>query len=139
MSALRPDVEQLLAYSVEQYRELFQHAEKLVKMLDACDYSRIQAHTEKLHTLQNDARRQDSLLLPLLQQDIGAWEKHERFQLRRFFIAAILEINALLLPKMHSVKAMFGSELDQLKSGRVMVAGYAPSPRNPGVTARTVG
>lgn len=125
MTGFDLQTEKLLAYSVEQYRELLQHAEKLVEMLDAGGVDRVREHAERLQQLQAVASRQDELLLPLLKVDLPAWEEHTLYRLRLRFISSILELNKLLLPKIRGMMAVTSAELDQLRGGRTVLAGYA--------------
>ncbi|MCF6177999.1 MAG: hypothetical protein L3J63_01230 [Geopsychrobacter sp.] len=125
MSGFNAQTEKLLAFSVEQYRELYQHSQKLAQMLGKSEFSRIQEHASELQQLQSAASRQDELLLPLLKIDLPAWEGHTLYRMRMKFINSILELNELLLPKIRGIMAVTSAELDQLHGGRMALAGYA--------------
>lgn len=125
MTGVNQQTEKLLAFSTEQYRELLQHAEKLLKMLDDCEYSRVHEHAARLQQLQAAATQQDELLLPLLKIDLPAWHEHDLYRMRLRFINSILELNELLLPKIRGMMAVTSVELDQLRGGRTALAGYA--------------
>ncbi len=139
MTGFDPQTEKQLAFSVEQYRELQQHAEKLVEMLDNCEYSQVHEHATKLQELQAAASQQDESLLPLLKVDLPAWEGHTLYRIRLRFITSILECNKLLLPKIRGMKAVFAAELEQLQGGRVAVSGYHPAALRPNGTSRGIG
>ncbi len=125
MTGFNPHTEKLLAFSVEQYRELQQHAERLIKILDNCDYPQAHEHGARLQDLQAAASKQDETLLPLLESDLLAWEGHPLYRMRLRFITSILELNKLLLPKIRGMMAVTSAELEQLQSGRIAIAGYA--------------
>ncbi len=124
MSGLNAQTEKLLSISVEQYRELLQHAEMLLQTLDNCNYSKIPAHADKLQRLQNLASRQDKTLLPLFRDDPPAWEEHVLYRKRQQFIKSILNLNKLLMPKIQSTMAVTSAELNKLRGGRTALAGY---------------
>lgn len=125
MTGFNPHTEKLLAFSVEQYRELQQHAEKLLRMLENCEYSRVHDHTLRLQELQTAASQQDESLLTLLKVDLPAWEGHPLYRKRLRFVTSILELNELLLPKIRGMMAVTSAEIEQLQSGRTAIAGYA--------------
>lgn len=127
MGGLDVQTEKLLAFSVEQYRELLQHTEKMEHVLEDCDHVRVIEHAESLQRLQAAASQQDEQLLPLLKLDPSAWENHDLYRQRQRFVAGILERNKLLLPKIRGIMAVASAELDQLRSGRTALAGYASS------------
>lgn len=130
MSGLNAQTEKLLSISVEQYRDLLQHAEKLLQTLDNCNYSKIPAHADKLQRLQNVASLQDKMLLPLFRDDPPAWEKHVLYRKRQQFIKSILKLNKLLMPKIQSTMAVTSAELNKLRSGRTALAGYTSHSTN---------
>ncbi len=117
--------EKLLESSVEQYRELCRHAETLADMLDKCEYSGVRDHAAQLQQLQAVACEWDERLLPLIERDLPAWERHPFYRMRLDFINAILERNALILPKIRGMMAVTSAELGQLRSGHTMLSGYA--------------
>ncbi len=125
MTGFNPHTEKLLAFSVEQYRELQQHAERLIKILAGCDYSQVHEHRSRLQNLQTAASQQDETLLPLLECDLLAWEGHPLYRKRLRFITSILELNELLLPKIRGMMAVTSSEIEQLQNGRIAITGYA--------------
>ncbi len=124
MSGLNAQTEKLLSISVEQYRELLQHAEKLLQTLDNCNYSKIPAHADKLQRLQNAASQQDKTLLPLFRDNPPAWEEHVLYRKRQQFIKSILKLNKLLMPKIRGTMAVTSAELNKLRGGRIALAGY---------------
>ncbi len=134
MAGFNPQTEKLLAFSVEQYRELLQHAEKLTGILEGCEPVRVHEHIARQQQLQVAASRQDELLLPLLKDDLSLWEEHRLYQIRQGFINTILDLNKLLLPKIHGMMAVTSAELDQLRGGRTFLVGYAsPAPDQRGL------
>ena len=125
MTGFHPEIEKILAFSVEQYRELQQHAEKLLKILSDCEYSQVHEHAARLQELQAAASQQDESLLPLLLGELPAWEAHPLYRMRLGFVTSILELNELLLPKIRAMMAVTSAEIEQLQCGRTVVAGYA--------------
>ena len=117
--------EKILADSTVQYRELLRHAEGLRDLLAACQLERLGDHAARLREMQEDAMRADEDLLPRLEADAEYWQKHELFLTRQGFVAAILELNKLLLPQIHGMMAIASAELGQLRGGRIALAGYA--------------
>ncbi len=132
MAELNPLTENLLAISVEQYRGLLQHAEKLLQTLENCDYSQIPEHADRLQQLQTAASNQDQLLLPLFKDNPSAWEQHTLYRKRLQFIRSILELNKLLMPKIRGTMAVTSAELHKLRGGRTALAGYATLSTNKG-------
>lgn len=126
MSGYDPQVEKLLAFSVEQYRELLQHAQKLSVILEERNPAQVSEYVSRQQQLQTAASRQDELLLPLLKADLTLWEQHRLYQMRYEFIRSILDLNKLLLPKIRGMMAVASAELGQLRGGRTFLAGYAP-------------
>ncbi len=125
MGEFDPQTEKLLKSSFEQYREILQQAENLLKMMDACDYSQVDEHVIRSQQLQSEASRQDEQLLPLLTLDLPTWEKHTQYQNRLDCIRSIVELNKVLLPKIHGVMAITKAELGNLSGGRNALVGYA--------------
>ena len=120
-----PQTEKMLADSTEQYRELLQHAEQLRDLLAACQFEQLGDHAARLQEMQEAATRHDEHLLPLIEKDVEYWQTHDLFRTRQGFIEAILDLNKLLLPKIHGMMAIASAELGQLRGGRVALAGYA--------------
>ncbi len=138
MSDFSPQTEKLLAFSVEQYRELLQHGQELSQMLSDCSYSRIHEHAARLQELQAAAGQQDELLLPFLRLEFPAWERHPLYITRLGLISSILKLNEELLPKIRSMMAVASTEIAQLQMGRVALNGYA-FPRTAATNLRIVG
>ncbi len=128
MSAPLQHTEKLLAFSVEQYRELFQHAEKLLEIIDTCAYAKVSEHAAKLQELQAAAIQQDELLMPLFNDQITDWTNHTLYRTRHEFINTIIKLNELILPKIHGMMAATSAELGQMQGSRVAVVGYT-SPK----------
>lgn len=125
MAELEKQAEKLLACSVEQYGELLQHTEKLVKIIGDNDYDRIEKHATRLQKMQDVARRHDKELLPLLMANLESWKENTLFQKRLGCIRSIVKINELLLPEINGAMAVTASELEKLNGGRTALAGYA--------------
>lgn len=119
-----PHTETLLAQSVEQYRQLLQHAENLLTMLNDCDYSKVDSQVITLQQLQTVAGQHDEKLLPLLTADIGIWKENVLYQRRMEYIQSILRLNEVLAPKIRGIMAVLSVELKKMHSGRTALAGY---------------
>ena len=138
MTGISPQTQKQLSFSVEQYCELLQHAQKLSQMLSDCDYSRFHEHLERLQELQTAASQQDERLLPLLITDIPACNGHPLYLYRLEVISSILKLNEMLLPKIRSMMAVTSTEITQLHGGRVALTSYA-SPMTGSSFLRVVG
>ncbi len=125
MNSPELQVEKYLLLSVEQYRDLLQHAKDVLQVIDSCDYSQIDEQVLKLRELQAAAAKNDEELLPLLQADLPTWKKDRRYQMRTNYINSILEINESLVPKIRSIMAVTSAELKKMHSGRTALAGYS--------------
>ncbi len=124
MADFNSHTEDLLASSIEKYQELLQHGENLKKMLEDCDYSQVHEYTAKLHRLQEEATRQDQILLPLLKKEQPELTSNTLYQKRLEYISSILELNKAITPKIKDVLAVTSAELNQLRGGRTAVGSY---------------
>lgn len=120
-----PQIAEILAMSVEQYRELLQHAENLLRMLDVCDHTQMDKQVLGLQQLQASACQQDEQLLPLLKADLVAWREDTLYQKRLNYIESILKLNELLVPKILGIMAVASVELKKMHCGRTALAGYS--------------
>ncbi|MBW1636859.1 MAG: hypothetical protein JRJ68_11365, partial [Deltaproteobacteria bacterium] len=118
MAELPAQTEKLLSISVEQYRDLVDHAEMLLDSLDNCDYANISAHTARLQQQQTAASQHDQILLALFNKDPSAWENHPLYLKRIKLIKSILELNRQLIPRIKSTMAVTSAELVNLRGGR---------------------
>ena len=129
MDEQKSRTEDMLTHSISQYRELLQHAERLHDLLVSCPPERLSEQAARLSKLQQAAGQHDEQLLPLLATDAPHWQKHELFLARQGFVESILELNKLLLPRIRGMMAVASAELEQLRGGRVALAGYAAPSR----------
>ncbi len=132
-------MEQCLKKSIEQYRGIIDHARRLEELLQEADPAALQAYTEKLQQLQDDAGLNDELVFDLYSSDADYWKQHPLFIERTQLLEQIVELNHLLLPRIRGIMAVVASELAQIKSGRTAVAGYHRPATSMPVAARGVG
>ena len=132
-------MEQCLKKSIEQYRGIIDHARRLEALLQDADPLALQAYTEKLQQLQDDATVHDELVFELYSSDTDYWKQHPLFIERAGLLEQIVELNHLLLPRIRGIMAVVASELAQIKSGRTAVAGYHRPATSTPVAARGVG
>lgn len=116
----------LLARSAQQYADLQQQAETLLQILASMSGHRVREQVALLDEKQQAASELDEDLLPRIKEDLPAWQGHPLYQQRLRAIEAIVELNKLILPKIRGMMAVSSAELEQLRSGRVTLAGYAP-------------
>ena len=123
----RPELQtaKLLTASAEQYREILQNVEDLLKILDDCDYSQLDEYALKLQQTQALARQQDEVLLPLLLADFTTWKDDELYLRRLGYIDSILRLNNLLVPKIRGMMAVTSVELKKMSGSRTALAGYS--------------
>jgi len=119
-------VEALLQKSIEQYRQIIEHAMQLETLLVKGDSEEICAYTARLSELQHEAGLYDREMLAEIGHDSARWQAHPLFQQRMQLLEQIVEMNNLLLPKIRGMMAVTGSELAQLKGGRTVLSGYHP-------------
>lgn len=123
-------LEDLLARSAGQYAELYEVAMQIAEYLACRNFEQVRAQVAIMLEQQAAASQLDAEILPQLQQDPATWEEHPAYRKRLTMIEAILAANELLLPKIRGMMAVTSAELEQLRGGRVALAGYAVSERD---------
>jgi hypothetical protein len=129
----------LLQKSIDQYRRIIEHAEKLEELLTAGDPEQLREYTAKLQSLQQKAGLEDQELLREIALDSAHWQAHPLFQQRMQLLEQIVEMNNLLLPRIRGMMSVTAAELAQLKDGRVAVSGYHLGAGRPKKSVRGVG
>jgi len=129
----------LLQKSIAQYREVLEHTQELEALLATGDPELLQRYTARLNELQQEAGLHDQQLLAEIARDRAHWQAHPLFQQRVQLLEQIVEMNNLLLPRIHGMMAVTGSELAQLKEGRTALSGYHPNAGRPKKSIRGVG
>lgn len=132
-------MEQCLKKSIEQYRGIIAHAQRLDGLLQDADPTALQDYTEKLQQLQDEAGLNDERVFDLYSHDAEYWKQHPLFIERTRLLEQIVELNHLLLPRIRGIMAVVASELAQIKSGRSAVAGYHRPSAGVPAPARGVG
>jgi len=128
-----------LQKSIEQYRRIIDHAKQLDLLVSKGDPAQLQAYTTKFQELQAEAGLHDRELFEAMTPDAAHWQAHPLFQERLQLLKEIVEMNNLLLPRIHGIMSVTAAELAQIKDGLVVVAGYFPAaPRSRG-SVRGVG
>jgi Zn-dependent oligopeptidase len=133
------NMEHYLHTSIKQYRVIIDHARHLDVLLQDADPAALQAYTERLQQLQDQAGANDERVFELYAADSEYWKQHPLFIERNELLEQIVELNHLLLPKIRGIMAVIASELAHIKSGRSAVAGYHRPVTNLPVAARGVG
>jgi hypothetical protein len=127
------DMDARLQKSIEQYRQIIEHAQRLERLLAKGDPEQLQEYTARLQSLQDDAGLSDRELLAEIARDSARWQAHPLFRQRTQLLEQIVEMNDLLLPRVRGMMSVTAAELAQLKDGRVAVSGYHPAaPRTKG-------
>ncbi len=132
-------MEETLKQSIKQYRVIIAHARHLESLLQKADPAALQAYTEQLQRLQDDAGVNDERVFELYAADSEYWKQHPLFIERNELLEQIVELNHLLLPRIRGIMAVIASELAQIKSGRTAVTGYHRPVTKLPVAARGVG
>lgn len=132
-------VERRLRKSIEQYRQIIAHAQQLDQLLSTGNPELLRAYTAELQKLQAEAELHDRELLAEMARDAACWQAHALFPERMELLKQIVEMNNLLLPRIHGMMSVTAAELAQIKDGRVAVAGYHPAASRPRKSVRGVG
>ncbi|MFO7578366.1 MAG: hypothetical protein R6W66_11635 [Pelovirga sp.] len=110
--------------SIAQYRQIIDHARQLESLLVEVDPGSLQTYTDRLQSLQAEASHNDLHVFELYSGDTAFWGRHPLFVERARLLERIVEMNNLLLPKIHGIMAVTANELAQIRSGRQAVSGY---------------
>ena len=132
-------METCLRKSIEQYRQIIDHAQQLDQLLKKSDPDELRLYTTRLHELQDAANLHDRFFLELFSQNSVVWKDHPLFLERTQLLEKIVELNHLLLPRIHGMMAVTAHELTQIKGGRVAVNGYHQSASRKNRPIRGVG
>ena len=132
-------MEACLQESIAQYQVILDHVKQLEGLLRNSKPEEIEAYTVRLNELQHEAGLNDHDLLAEIARDAAAWKAHPLFQQRMQLLEQIMEMNNLLLPRIHGMMAVTGAELAQLKDGRTAISGYHPNASRPKKSIRGVG
>jgi hypothetical protein len=125
--------------SIEQYRQIVEHAGQLDQLLAKGDPVQLQEYTVRLNELQAKADLHDREMLGEIALDSTRWQAHPLFQQRMQLLEQIVEMNDLLLPRIRGMMSVTAAELAQLKEGRAAVSGYHPDAGRPKKSIRGVG
>jgi hypothetical protein len=117
-------METCIKKSIEQYSRIIAHADQLDLLLQKSDPGALDAYVLRLRELQDEAGLHDRVFQELFSQNSVEWQNHPLFQERTRLLKKIVELNQLLLPKIHGMMAVTAHELTQIKGGRVVVNGY---------------
>lgn len=132
-------METCLKTSIEQYQRILDHAEQLESLLLKSDPVKIRDYTARLHELQDEAGLHDRIFYELFSRKSDDWKDHPLFQERTRLLEKIVELNHLLLPRIHGMMAVTAHELTQIKGGRVAVSGYHQTESRQKTSIRGVG
>ncbi len=128
-----------LQKSIGQYRQIIEHAQQLEELLQKGEPEQLRSYTAKLHSLQEEAGLNDRQLLADIARDSARWQDHPLIQERQQLLRQIVEMNHLLLPRIHGMMSVAAAELAQIKDGRVAVSGYHSTPVRPPLSTRGIG
>jgi Zn-dependent protease with chaperone function len=132
-------METCLRKSIEQYRQILDHADQLDQLLLKSDPDELRRYTVRLQELQDEAGLNDRIFLEVFPLNSTYWKNHPLFLERTRLLEKIVELNHLLLPRIRGMMAVTAHELSQIKGGRVAVAGYHQAPAQPKQFVRGVG
>ena len=128
-----------LQESIAKYRQIVDHAQQLERLLAEGNPELLQEYTARMNELQGEAGLHDRDLLAEMALDSTRWQAHPLFQQRMQLLEQIVDMNNLLLPRIHGMMSVAAAELSQLKDGRVAVSGYHPDAGRPNKSIRGVG
>ncbi len=117
-------MEDCLRKSVEQYRQIVEHAEKLEALLKKAEPELLRDYTLKLRQLQDEATAHDQEFFTVFSQHSEELKTHPLFVERTELLDKIVKLNQLILPRIRGMMAVTAHELSQIKGGRTAVAGY---------------
>lgn len=132
-------MEEILEKSVVQYQRIIDHVQKLNAMLRQVEPDELQAYTEELQQLQDEASVNDQVLIEQFAGNVDVLSEHPLFDERKQLLEEIVAMNRLLLPKIRGIMAVVANELSQIKSGRQAVIGYHRPLHSGRAPARGVG
>ncbi|WP_321366944.1 hypothetical protein [uncultured Desulfuromusa sp.] len=132
-------METCLKKSIEQYKQIIEHAGQLDQLLLKSDPEKLHRYTERLQELQDEAGLNDRIFLEIFPHTSTYWQNHPLFLERTRLLEKIVELNHLLLPRIRGMMAVTANEITQIKSGRVAVSGYHQAPVKHKQFARGVG
>lgn len=116
--------EQQLALSVQQYRDILNHAEKIMDITATSSFGVLKSHAKKLHDLQSIARKNDKKLMHSLISEPSKWQDNAFFLERQEIIQEVIEINKKMIPSLQAAAAVAADDLSRLQAGRTAVTGY---------------
>lgn len=129
-------MESSLRRSVEQYSRIIAHAGRLEALLLHSDTDELKKYIVRMEELQEEARQHDETLNGQLAEDSHRWRDHPLYQKRISLLEKLVELNRLLLPRIHGMMAVTAHELSQIKGGRKALGGYRQSSQPTGSRAR---
>ncbi len=132
-------LDERLRISVDQYRQVLNHAKQLEQLLLKGEPEELREYTRQLQDLQRTAGLHDRELLEDLARDSEHWQAHPLFRERTQLIKQIVEMNNLLLPRIRGMMSVTAAELNQIKESRVAVAGYHPASAKRQKSVRGIG
>ena len=132
-------METCLRKSIEQYRRIVDHAQQLDQLLQKSNPDELRSYTVRLQELQDEAGMNDRVFFKLFSRNSSHWQDHPLFLERTQLLEKIVELNHLLLPRIHGMMAVTANELSQIKGGRVAVSGYRPQAVRRNKSVRGVG
>ncbi len=128
-----------LEKSINLYRQIIEHAERLEQLLAKGDPEQLQRYTIRLNELQAEAGLHDRELLEEMAPHSTRWSAHPLFHQRTQLLEQIVEMNDLQLPRIRGMMSVNAAELGQLKEGRAAISGYHPDAGRPKKSIRGVG
>ncbi len=117
-------METCLQKSIEQYRQIIDHAGQLDQLLLKSDPDELRGYTVRLQELQDEAGLNDRVFFEVFSHNSAYWQSHPLFLERSQLLEKIVELNHLLLPRIRGMMAVTANELSQIKGGRAAVSGY---------------
>ncbi len=127
-------MDDMLQKSLAQYRQILDHARQLEQLLQNGTPEQLIRYTAELRSMQEAAGLNDRDLLAAVARDTAHWQAHPLYQERLQLLQQVVDMNQLILPKIHGMMSVAAADLAHLKEGRVAVTGYhqptAPSPRS---------
>jgi hypothetical protein len=120
-----------LRTSIARYSEILKIMRRIALAVERSDPS-LERQVKLLHDLQGQARKDDLGLLDELQEGPPSLLSHPLVAERTELLRQVLELNAVLVPKIKGAMTILAHEIGTFKDGRVMMTGYRQGSKKQG-------
>lgn len=119
--------------SIRQYQRILDYLAYMDHEIDGNSEIQSQSMVESLEELQREARELDSVLLPILNEEVLLGEQvRSGFSRREEVIRKVILINAEIERKAQGAQSLLAHELETLRHGQKAISGYKPQQSSGG-------